>query len=283
MDPEAIAKILEQEGHPAWRSRATQDPIGPPMQMVPESASVAVAVAASVAVAEGAEGLDTTDLAVPYMHLAQDQTTVDDYDVPAGIWYLSSDPEGGLGERSVSILDVTKGREFLAPYKKPDEDRRLRSEIHSSHGVDIPDGTIVYCRSVDRVLPVSSEHAISARCKGCPYSAWRSATGGSRLPPLCGETYSALVLDHATQLPAWLRVKSTAIKPFRNLLTRLLMSCRVQGEGVTLPLAAFSIQLAAKKVIKGGDKFHVPTWGDVDLLEDDVVSEALSLRRAILG
>lgn len=318
----AVADKLLEAGHPAFAGTVDEDagdPIGPPMELAPvgrgpegppgtckkgpgygmtpadwldRSGETAAAqedkrMLPSVphAVAEGTEALDMSDFAIPYLQLAQDMTTAEgSLDVEAGRWFLSSAPEDARPVRVVVILNVTKGRELMPPYEKPDLERALRDEIHSSTGVDIPAEQKVFCRSRNRVTPERQQCGVlSTECEGCKYAQWSTADG-KRIKPPCGEYYEVLVVDQETGLPALYKAKSTAIKKFRNLNTLMLLATRnaLPGKAIA-PLAAFTVELSSAKVIKEKKKWHEPIFGRPQVIEDkNEWDNNLSLRRDIL-
>ncbi len=308
--PEDAARALAAEGHPAWADDRPDMDLGPPQELAPQELAPKGLVRAAEQgcrpkelpavveepqqaelaapaeprkAPEGAECLDQSDLAIPYLSLAQDQTTAEDYDVEAGCWFLATDPEDADDERAVAILDVRKGRDLMPPYQKPDEEEALRKAICDyDDGLSVPDGIKgAWCRSEDRVRPSeTSPVKISLDCVGCTFAGWK-VTGGVRLPPPCGEVYNVLVADCKTQMPAWYRVKSSAIKPFKGLLTLLSMASR---RAKNAPLASFFVVLRSKMVIKNKNKYYKPVFSKPERIEDpDEVSLYLALRRGIVG
>lgn len=242
-------------------------------------------------VSEGMEALDQSDVTIPQLVIVHKSAEVDGVEVQEGHYMLSGAPEGATQGRTVQILDVAKWREWLLPYEKPREEQELRARVERDHGVVIPADRQIVCRSFDRVAPEDQGYGvISPTCAACPHSQW-TTIGGKRAKPECGELYRLLVIDLDTGMPAFWRIKSTAIKPWKNALSLFALATRkhpLYGSNAAAglaPLAAFSVSLTLKRIAEQGKvPYYVPVFGRPQPIADRAeIEQALALRRAILN
>ncbi|MBX3465317.1 MAG: hypothetical protein KF878_00275 [Planctomycetes bacterium] len=240
---------------------------------------------------EGMEVLDQSDVTIPQLLIVHKTAEVDGAQVEEGNWMLSSSPEGASKGRLVQILDVQKWREWLLPYEKPREEQELRARVERDYGVKVPADRSVVCRSFDRVAPVDLGYGvIKPTCAECPHSQW-TTIGGKREKPECGELYRLLVIDLDTGMPAFWRIRSTGIKPFKNALSLFSLATRkhpLYGSNAAAglaPLAAFTVSLTLKRIAeKGKVVYYVPVFGRPQpITEQAEIDQALALRRAILN
>lgn len=242
-------------------------------------------------VSEGMEALDQSDVTIPQLVIVHKSAEEDGVLVEEGSWMLSSAPEGASKGRLVQILDVQKWREWLLPYEKPREEQELRARVERDYGVKIPADRQIVCRSFDRVVPADQGYGvIKPTCAECPHSQW-TTIGGKRAKPECGELYRLLVIDLDTGMPAFWRIRSTAIKPWKNALSLFALATRkhpLYGSNAPAglaPLAAFSVTLTLKRIAEQGKvPYYVPVFGRPQPITDQTeVDQALALRRAILN
>lgn len=226
---------------------------------------------------EGLEGLAQGDIKVPMLKIRQNVGGSSEAEhVPQGHLFISSDPGGATPTRKLRVLDVSPGRSFMMPYKKPKESAQLRDRLHHERGIAIPDESKVACSSFDRLHPNDRGWGVLASaCSLCPYTKWTSA-GGERIPPDCGENYRYLVLDEETGMPAVLITQKSALAPSKNLNTNLVML----GQRTKTPPAGFVVDVSTK-LVGDKDKYFIPVFGRPVRGTDEDLAAALDIRRAL--
>lgn len=296
-----VAELLRQAGHPAFTAPAAPTPQPPPrldlppprgqvtpapappapqLPAAPAAPQLPAAPALGTDVPEGGAALSQEDIRVPTLKLQQ-KTSEGGEEVEPGHWFLSSDPTGATPERVVQILELSKGREFLLPYNDAEKEDALRGMLAQRHRMEVPEGVMAVCRSFDRVTPVPAEHGtLAAACGKCEYTRWTTIRG-KRVPPKCRENYRVLVLDCATGLPAYTRVRGTALKPWQNLLTTLMVLVRRHPlfPGQAAPFSAFRVTLGSKP----DREWLVPTLSIAPCTDEGEINLARALRQAIVS
>lgn len=236
---------------------------------------------------EGAGRLTQEDIKIPRLAIAQNTSTGDKASpVPPGRWFLSSDPEGATEGRVIQVLEIEKWRELMFPYQDARAEQALRDTLRDKHGVTVPEDRKFACRSLDREVP--TDHGwgvVSSSCDACPFARWE-VIGGKRTPPQCSELYRVLVMDVDTSLPAFYRVRGTAIAHMKNLNTLLMVAARGRHPlflGELAPFSAFRVKLGAKETSSGKNKWWVPVFGRPEpITEKDEIEIARALRAAIV-
>lgn len=162
----------------------------------------------------------------PRLQLIQRLDRRDDVGRP-GEWRLNKEV---LPEPEIVILKGHPGRQFM-----------------EGEGRD----TRIICASSDGVEPHSSIlHPKCEKCGECPYSQWRGAPGGSRVPPPCSETFSFLVVIPELQnKPAWLVCAKTAMISARTFVQAFQ---QMGEEGFVKQLCDMTIRLTSESKQRGG-------------------------------
>jgi len=236
------------------------------------------------AVAEGFEGLDAGDFAIPYFKIRQPGTEADDLaDVADGLILLTNDPEGAAPARRVVFLTgFAKVRALMLPYAKNSKGREERAAMLDDLGLtdDVPDDASVLCRSPDRVAPVEDERrpwgVLAKACGDCQHSKW----GQRRQPPACNESYVGVLLDvtDGAEAPARFRFGGSSIRPVRSLLTALFSASQRNGGA---PMHAFAVEVTTAK--GKGDVHYTIRFGRPQLLEPADVEAYGGMRQAHLA
>lgn len=233
---------------------------------------------------EGAEDLDGSDLLIPWLALTQN---VGKGNGNPGTFKLTSEEEG-THERQLIVLNIQKTREVMMPYSDKKAWAAKAQELLDRHRVTVPADASVACRSNDRLTPVPQAGGVVCdSCAKCPLTKWETI-GGDRVPPDCGESYVVLVQDVETGMPAYWRIRSSAIKPWKNLQTLLTFSCAklhplYKGTGSVAPTAAYSFTVQAKE-IKGENDYWVPVFSKLTPIQDqNEIEGSLALKRAVLA
>lgn len=242
---------------------------------------------------EGMETLDATDMVIPRLKLKQAQTR-DEHelgikDIPDGDWFLTSDPAEALDRaredpegdraRTVALLEIRKGRQFLLPYREDD-----RAQALGQLGLldVVSDEVNVICSSSDRIAPDVRDGQDwppqASACAECPHARWTTGESGKRRPPACGETYRGIVVDltDGQMTPAVVLFRSTAIRPAKGLLTNL----RLAAKRRKLPACGFSVEFGSKRIDRARETYYVPAFSRPTPLEDPELVEELRAFRA---
>jgi hypothetical protein len=123
------------------------------------------------------------------------------------------------------------------------------------------EGTKRFCSSWDSKIGTLTETGETRKCEGCPDAQWRSE-GGKRVPPKCGEVRNVVAIDRATNDLVMLRVKRTAMDPWKTFLNKFFLSKRLlaNGKRENMPLFVYETKLSAKMETSNGNAWAVPVF-----------------------
>lgn len=301
MKADDVARLLGEEGYALFGRRRTVSLDGtelgesleslvaaPPASASDPSPEPALPVAraaaplARVVEIEGLEVLDASDMVIPNLKVAQAMTKERD-GVADGEFFLTDDPAGTKSvERVLVILDVGKGRELLGPYENPEQMDALVARIRAetSGRVQVPeDHEGAICYSLDRVAPVPQDHGVvAASCKGCKFAEWRTVR--NRAIRDCNESYRFLAVDETeadAARPVVMRLRGSAIKPTKALLTQLQLACAREQVGVF----GFRVRVTTKKTVNDRGTFYTPAFGRPERLSAEETARFSNLRQAV--
>lgn len=147
--------------------------------------------------------------------------------------------------------------------------RRLpASRIKWNKDPEAPKDQAIQCRSLDMVYPVDQEQAralgAGPTCAECPFSQFEKDKSGKMVKSACSEYLNLAVAfaDDDEPLPYVLGVKSTGIKPIRQLLQQLSW-LRVAKKAKKIPGYALVFQLEPGPLAGEGVRKYFPISGRV--------------------
>lgn len=226
--------------------------------------------------AAGLEECTAEDFRIPALKLRQ-TLTEGAPGVPEGAWFLTEESSAALRLRSVVVLEVKKERNLLLPRGGSEAAQALVERIRTRTGVEVPlDHEGPVCWSRDRITPVQEEGLLplATDCTTCSLSRWRTENG--RRVQHCGESYRILLFDLASDLPAVYHARGAAIRPTRELLTRLQVACRRAGS----PTCAFQLTLSSEELEGPDGTYWIPRYGHLLPLEKPgLVAQLAEIRR----
>lgn len=229
-----------------------------------------------LAAAAGLEECTAEDFRIPALKLRQTRTE-GAWRVAEGDWFLSEEPEHASSVRSVVVLEVRKERSLILPRWGDEAAERLVARIRDRTGVEVSplhEGPVCYSR--DRVGPVRKDGLLplATECETCPLARWRTEDG--RRIQDCGESYRVLFMDLASELPAVYYARGAAIRPTRELLTRLQVTCSRTDS----PACAYQLTLSSERFEGQDGPYWIPRYGELLPLESPhMVAQLARIRR----
>ena len=123
------------------------------------------------------------------------------------------------------------------------------------------EGTKRFCSSWDTKTGTLAATGEQRKCEGCPDAAWRNE-GSKRVPPKCGEVHNVVALNRANNDLVMLRVKRTAMDPWKAFLNKFFLGKRALASGKrdNMPLFVFETKLGSKMETSGGNAWAIPVF-----------------------
>lgn len=185
---------------------------------------------------DGLEEVDNGDIKIPAKVFNMKGTDKNGDPIPANVFY-DTVTEETTRALECQLLTLVKSNEF-----------RTYDEVKKE--------STTHCRSFDRITG-TTDAGKERPCQGCPDAQWR--TEGGKKTRNCGTVYSLAATDHEG-LPFLLRLKKTAVNPFKTYMNRYFIGKRISAAGKrgNYPLFAFKTRVHLKMV--DGGKYAVPEF-----------------------
>lgn len=229
----------------------------------------------------GLEELDASDLILPSLTLRQAQTQdiPEGITIPLGHWFYKQQPALQSAKRKIVILHAGKDRMLAPDFSKKNRPAQIE-RIKKLTGIALKeDHDGPWCFSPDREAPVTRDGLtpMAKACKDCPLSRWRNGAME------CGEAYKLLIVDRTAGgqgMPAWLRLRSAAIRATKNALSALLIAANQHRQ----PACAFELELGSAEEKRPDGNFYVPTFGPpLPLAERELIDFYNATRESALA
>lgn len=141
---------------------------------------------------------------------------------------------------------------------------------------------LTHCRSWDCVTGTMAEGGERA-CAQCPDYQWRKDPETGKNTRRCSDVYNLVVLDRETGDIAMLRLRKTAIAPFRDFYQKHFYRKRPVagrvGAKVDLPLFAVETHVSLKMERSGSMSWATPVFERGDVLgRDEILAGAQAVR-----
>lgn len=184
----------------------------------------------------GSVAFDASEMATPYLRLAQGSTQeVQEGIAKPGQWLVTGFPPADTV--LMAPIYFARTRDY---YIKGADDKNSR-----------------LCYSPDGVTGYGDP---GGRCDICPKNQWlpNPAKAGTNLPPACNITYTYICYDLRNKVLVELGLRKTSLKAAKQINTL----------AATRGLGTFAVELGVTKVTGGRGIYHVPTVKVAAMTED---------------
>lgn len=221
----------------------------------------------------GLEAMDAGDLIIPRLTITQPTTP----DIPAeqqGKFCINI--TGDFHEKmTVAMIKLSKSRILFPEKYKRDNEPLCRSHDFIVPANDIP-GATPMCDSCGLLPLVTGEKKAKHKC---PYANWTGDEKGNQVPPRCQEVWNSLVVDLESYMPMWFSLKSTALKPFRKIVSAISMISQAKK----IAMWGLQFDMAIDKTTNDSGTFYVPNFSGLVPLEKSDFDNMTAIRAQLAG
>lgn len=208
----------------------------------------------------GLEEMDAGDLIIPRLTITQ-PTTPDIAAENQGKFCVNITGDF-QDEMTAAMIKLSKSRILFPEKYKRDNEPLCRSHDFKTPANDIP-GAQPMCDTCE-LLPLAPGEK-KAKHK-CAYANWTEDEKGKPVPPRCQEVWNSLIVDINLYMPMWFSLKSTALKPFRKIVSAISMITKAKNK----PMWSMKFDMKLTKTTNDSGTFYVPDFsGLVALPEED--------------
>ena len=217
----------------------------------------------------GLEELDAGDLIIPRLTITQPSTPdIDTANQGKFCINITGDFHDNM---RVAMIKLSKSRILFPEKYKRDNEPLCRSHDFKVPANDIP-GATPMCDTCG-LLPLAPGEK-NAKHK-CAYANW----GADNEPPRCQEVWNSLIVDLESYMPMWFSLKSTALKPFRKIVSAISMISQAKK----IPMWGMGFNMTLEKTVNDSGTFYVPAFSGLVALDKADAENMTAIRQQLAG
>jgi len=221
----------------------------------------------------GLEEMDAGDLIIPRLTITQ--PTTPDIDAANQGKFCVNITGDFTDKMTVAMIKLNKSRILFPEKYKRDNDPLCRSHDFRTPASDIPNATPM-CDSCGTLPLAPGEKKAKHKC---PYANWTSDEKGKPVPPRCQEVWNSLIVDLESYMPMFFSLKSTALKPFRKIVSAISMISQAKK----IPMWSMSFDMSLEKTVNDSGTFYVPSFAGLIALAKDDADNMTAIRAQLAG
>lgn len=247
---------------------------------IEETATTAVATSTGTAMATynapietGLEDMDAGDLIIPRLTITQPSTPdIDAANQGKFCVNITGDFQEGM---SVVMIKLSKSRVLF-----PEKYKRDNEPLCRSHDFKVPANDIAGATPMAEscgLLPLAPGEKKAKHI--CPYANWTVDEKNKPVPPRCQEVWNSLIVDLESYMPMFFSLKSTALKPFRKIVSAMSMISQAKK----IPIWALKFDMSLYKDINESGTFYVPIFSGLLPLGKEDADNMAAIRQQLSG
>jgi hypothetical protein len=221
----------------------------------------------------GMEDMDAGDLIIPRLSITQ-PTTPDIAAENQGKFHVNI--TGDFQEAmSAVMIKLSKSRILF-----PEKYKRDNVPLCRSHDFKVPANDIPEAKPMAEscgLLPLVPGEKKAKHI--CPYANWTADEKNKPVPPRCQEVWNSLIVDLDSYLPMWFSLKSTALKPFRKIVSAISMISQAKK----IPMWGMKFDMSLYKEINDSGTFYIPTFSSPAALDKENAVNMAAIRQQLAG
>jgi len=219
-------------------------------------------LASDIIVPMGFDDFTEDDLVIPRMSIVQKAGDALERGFTLG-WLMSSISNDEVETIRATAMLYKKGQVYFEkPYQAGSKPIcRSNDALKPSDKIENPFNDVCNVIKRRRLVPV------------CEKAKWTKDDKGRNVPPECNFCYNGVFKDEETGMPFFMSFRSTAIKPFRNLLSQLW--------GMQKPLFSVSALISTEDQTNAYGTFKIPRFSKVEAHSDEEIDELAVMYKSL--